>query len=88
MSYTVSKYEEAACLTWFDVNGNMYPKLIKYKDREGYIHTIDCIHAVVISDIPATVIYHCAIIQSDRRKEFQLTYFKRDHTWKIYWKYT
>ena len=39
--------EKIACGVWFTSTGSVMPKLVKYQDDEGLLHTISQIHVLI-----------------------------------------
>lgn len=86
-------YQEAvACSAWFTSTGAVMPKMIKYKDDNGIIRTLNNIHVRNCEKrnycgIP-TFYFDCDVVVSSRCYPFQLLYYMERQEWKILWKNT
>lgn len=84
------RQEEVACGVWFTSTGVAMPKMIKYKDREGVIHTLSGIHVKSSRQknycgIPVWE-YECDAVISGRCHTFFLLYYMERQKWQILWK--
>lgn len=83
------KLEEIACGAWFTSGGATIPKMIKYQDEEGMIHSISRIHVhkqqqKYFCGIPIQE-FCCSTVEEDREYRFRLYYYPQTHCWKISW---
>lgn len=84
------RQEPVACGVWFTSEGNAVPKLLKFQDEEGLIHTITHIQ-VVFSEkkqycgIPL-IEYQCNAEIAGMLYSFGLLYYIERQEWKILWK--
>lgn len=84
------KMEEVACGVWFTSTGKSIPKILKFKDIEGKIHTITNIHVISEEEkfycgIPSTE-YECDTTIGERKYCFKLLFYLERKEWKILWK--
>ena len=83
------KMEEIACGVWFTCRGAAIPKLIKYQDEEGMIHSISPIQVLskekkYYCGIPIQE-YRCRTVSRDREYLFRLYYYMETNCWKLSW---
>ena len=83
------KMEEIACGVWFTCRGAAIPKLIKYQDEEGMIHSISPIQVLskekkYYFGIPIQE-YRCRTVSGDREYLFRLYYYMETNCWKLSW---
>lgn len=81
--------EEIACGAWFTSKGAVLPKLIKYQDSEGMIHSISQIQVLTREEryycgIPIQE-YRCSTVSENREYFFRLYYYPKTSCWKISW---
>ena len=72
------KLEEIACGAWFTSKGTTIPKMVKYQDEEGLIHSITKIHVLTQEKK-----YYCGIPIQEYL--FRLYYYLETNCWKISW---
>lgn len=82
--------EAVACGVWFTSKGRILPKLVKYQDKEGCLHTISQIRVITTEKkyycgIPLQE-YRCSTILNGREYYFRLYYYPEENCWKICWK--
>ena len=80
---------EIACGVWFTSTGTAMPKMIKYQDDEGMIHSIDQIHVqtrekkyycgILIHE------YRCSTVAQGQEYLFRLYYYAEENRWKLSW---
>lgn len=83
------KQKEIAVDCWFTSKGHTIPRMFKYEDQEGMIHTVRNIRVLRQEDknysgIP-TVEYRCMIEENEFRKELKLIFFLEEHRWVVIW---
>ena len=83
------KMEEIACGVWFTCRGAASPKLIKYQDEEGMIHSISPIQVLskekkYYCGIPIQE-YRCRTVSENREYLFRLYYYMETNCWKLSW---
>ena len=84
-------YQKAiACGVWFTSNGTVIPKMIKYQDGEGELHTVSNLHVLTCTKknycgIP-TIEYLCSTSVGMNHYEFHLLFYIEKQEWKILWK--
>lgn len=83
------KTEAIACGVWFTSSGTAMPKLIKYQDCEGMIHSIGGIHVhsrarQYYCGIPIQE-YRCSTVIRGREYLFRLYYYMETNRWEISW---
>lgn len=81
--------ENVACGVWFTSQGNIMPKLIKYQDKDGLVHTISHIRIrshekKYYCGIPIQE-YHCSSCHENQEYLFRLYYYLETNCWKISW---
>lgn len=81
--------EEIACGVWFTSHGAAIPKLVKYQDKEGFIHSIRPIQVLskekkYYCGIPVQE-YRCSTVSENRRYLFRLYYYPETGCWKLSW---
>lgn len=81
--------EEIACGVWFTSTGAVMPKLVKYQDEEGLLHTISQIHVLTqekkhYCGIPIQE-YRCSTVLGAQEYRFRLYYYLESNRWKISW---
>ena len=80
---------EVACGVWFTSKGTVMPKMIKYQDDKGMIHSIDQIHVQsrdmkYYCGIPIHE-YRCSTVAEGQEYLFRLYYYAEENRWKISW---
>ena len=80
---------EIACGVWFTSTGTAMPKMIKYQDDEGMIHSIAQIHVQsrdmkYYCGIPIHE-YRCSMVAEGQEYLFRLYYYAEENRWKISW---
>ena len=83
------KLEEIACGAWFTSKGTTIPKMVKYQDEEGLIHSITKIHVLTqekkyYCGIPIQE-YRCSTVLGNQEYLFRLYYYLETNRWKISW---
>ena len=83
------KLDAVACVVWFTSNGATIPKMIKYQDEEGFVHSITHIHVQNREEkfycgIPIYE-FRCNTVVKNREYLFRLYYYPQTHCWKISW---
>lgn len=87
----IKGYQEAvACGVWFTSSGTVMPKLLKYQDPDGTIHTLTNIHVRSHArknycGIP-TLEYECDTTIGTCCYHFFLLYYMERQEWKVLWK--
>lgn len=81
------RQEDIACGVWFTSQGHTMPKLVKFQDKDGGLHTIDNIHVVCSSrknfcGVPA-IEYECTTIKEDMKYSFKLIFYVEQCRWKM-----
>lgn len=81
--------EEIACGVWFTSTGVVMPKLVKYQDEEGLLHTISQIRVLTqdkkfYCGIPIQE-YRCSTVVENQEYRFRLYYYLETSCWKISW---
>ena len=81
--------KEIACGVWFTSTGEIIPKMFKYQDEEGLIHTIRKIHVMTqkkkyYCGIPIQE-YRCSTVLGNREYLYRLYYYLETSRWKISW---
>ena len=81
--------EEIACGVWFTSTGTVMPKLVKYQDEEGMLHTISQIRVLTqdkkfYCGIPIQE-YRCSTVVENQEYRFRLYYYLETSCWKISW---
>lgn len=79
--------EEIACGVLFTSTGVIMPKLVKYQDEEGLLHTISQIHVLTqekkyYCGIPIQE-YRCSTVLRNQEYLFRLYYYLEQNCWKI-----
>lgn len=85
------RQEPVACGVWFTSEGVAMPKMLKFQDEEGMIHTISHIHVISSEKkhycgIPLME-YQCNAEISGVCYPFCLIYYMERQEWKLLWKY-
>lgn len=83
------RQEAVACYVWFTSRGEVMPKMLKFADENGEIHTLQHIHVICREQknycgIP-TLEYRCDTVVSGHKYEFWLLYYIERQEWKILW---
>lgn len=78
-----------ACGAWFTSTGTVMPKLIKYQDDAGELHTLSNIHVITCAKknycgIP-TLEYSCSANSGVKSYKFRLLFYIEKQEWKILW---
>ena len=81
--------EAIACDCWFKSTGGTIPRMIKYKDASGEIHTINhiivhCTEEKYYCGIK-TLEYRCSVIHSNQKLTFLLIFHVEECQWRIIW---
>lgn len=81
--------DEIACGAWFTSKGMTIPKMVKYQDEEGLIHSITKIHVLTqekkyYCGIPIQE-YRCSTVLGNQEYLFRLYYYLETNCWKISW---
>ena len=81
--------EKIACGVWFTSNGVAMPKLVKYQDEEGLVHSISQIHVLAqekkyYCGIPIQE-YRCSTVFENQEYLFRLYHYLETNCWKISW---
>ena len=81
--------EKIACGVWFTSTGSVMPKLVKYQDEEGLLHTTSQIHILTqekkyYCGIPIQE-YRCSTVLGIQKYLFRLYYYLEENCWKISW---
>ena len=81
--------EAVACGVWFTSKGAAMPKIVKFPDEEGMLHTISQISVITkekkfYCGIPVQE-YHCNTNQDGREYRFRLYFYPETNCWKISW---
>ena len=81
--------EEIACGVWFTSSGTAIPKLVKYRDRDGMIHSIGPIRILsgekkYYCGIPVQE-YRCSTVFENRVYLFRLYYYPETGCLKLSW---
>ncbi len=84
------RQEPVACGVWFTSTGTAVPKMIKFQDSEGQIHTLPNIHVISVEKkfycgIP-TIEYECDTVIGACRQQFSLLFYVERQEWKILWR--
>lgn len=80
-------YRKVAVGCWFTAKGRTFPKILKYEDDEGVLHTIDSIQILSrdkknYAGIMAQK-YDCRTEIEGRMVEFTLLYHPGENTWDM-----
>ena len=83
------KLEDIACMAWFTSQGKAVPKLIKFRDEDGQIHSLGQIRVLTqerkyYCGIPIRE-YRCTAALGNREYGFRLYYYPETNRWKICW---
>lgn len=83
------KQEPAACDCWFTSKGATIPRLVKYQDEAGEIHSIHNIRVMAAEDkrycgIP-TREYSCLAEEGGQEYHFMLIFLKEECRWRLVW---
>lgn len=83
------RQKEIAVDCWFTSKGNTIPRMFKYQDGDGMIHTVRNIRILQkeeknYSGIP-TLEYRCVIEECSRCQELKLIFFMEEHRWVLVW---
>ncbi len=81
--------EAIACCVWFTSSGSTLPKMFKFQDENGALHTVDNIRIYSqekkrYCGIPVTE-YRCSTLQEGYEYIFRIYYYLEDGCWKIAW---
>ena len=81
--------EEIACGVWFTSKGAVMPKMVKYQDEDGMLHTISHIQVLTkekkfYCGIPIQE-YRCSTTFENRKYLFRLYYYLENNCWKLSW---
>ena len=81
--------EEIACGVWFTSTGTVMPKLVKYQDEDGLLHTISQIHVMTqkkkyFCGIPIQE-YRCSTVLGNQEDLFRLYYYMEENCWRLSW---
>lgn len=84
------RQEDAACGCWFTSKGELLPKLVKYRDWEGMIHSMWKFEILYFEKqnfcgIPM-MMYECRTLDGTQERYFTLLFHIEECTWKIIWK--
>ena len=84
------KQEPVALSVWFTSKGKVMPKMLKFQDEEGELHTISHIHVSSSAKrnycgIP-TLEFECESVMAACQYSFRLLYYIERQEWKIIWK--
>lgn len=84
------RQNSVACYVWFTSRGEVMPKMIKFCDEDGEIHTIQHVHVVSREQknycgIP-TLEFCCSAEIAAVRYDFLLLYYTERQEWKLLWK--
>lgn len=80
-------YQKVAVGCWFTSKGKSIPKMVKYEDEDGFVHTFD--HVKVLKQEKkhyAGVLlqrYDCQVVQDDLIRSIILLYHPTDNTWDM-----
>lgn len=82
--------EPVACGVWYTSTGTAIPKLLKFQDDNGEIHTLTNLHVLSCEKknycgIP-TLEYECDVMLRSRRYRFHLLFYIERQEWKVLWK--
>ncbi|OUQ14542.1 hypothetical protein [Lachnoclostridium sp. An138] len=83
------RLEEVACGVWFTCKGAATPKMVKYQDEEGMIHSISPIQVLskekkYYCGIPIQE-YRCRTVSGNQEYLFRLYYYMETNCWKLSW---
>lgn len=72
---------------WFTSKGNTIPRMFKYQDSEGQVHSVSEIRVLSQEEkrycgMP-TMEYCCEIQQEQIRKEVKLIFLVEEHRWML-----
>lgn len=81
------RQKEIACCCWFTATGKITPLLIKIKDEEGEIQTIDKIHVIEVNQrkfagIPSYEV-ECSIIVNGLTVNVLIIYYPETSKWTL-----
>lgn len=84
--------EEIACGVWFTSRGTAIPKLVKYQDETGIIHSLGPIRVLsrekkYYCGIPIQE-YRCSTVIGNREILFRMYYYMETNCWKLRWEQT
>lgn len=82
--------EDVACGVWFTSTGKSIPKILKFRDMAGEIHTVTNIHVISSEEKfycgILSIEYECDTIMKDKKYYFRLVFYVERREWKILWK--
>lgn len=83
------KQESVACSVWFTSTGRIMPKIMKYKETDGEIVTVNQIHVISSAKknycgIP-TIEFQCESTIGRYSTRFRLYYYVEKQEWKVMW---
>ena len=82
--------EDVACGVWFTSTGATMPKIIKFRDSAGEIHTLQGIRVLTTERKNycgiSTIEYACDTVIGACRQPFLLLYYIERQEWKICWR--
>ncbi len=80
------RWKVAVCC-WFTAKGRTFPKMLKYEDKEGALHTIESIQLLSRDEKNYAGImaqkYVCSAEIEGVRREFVLIYHPGENTWEM-----
>ncbi len=79
----------AACEAWFTSTGRVIPKIIKFPDKTGALHTLSAFRVCRSENhrycgIPSSV-YYCEAILEGKSHSFRLFFYPEKCVWKLIW---
>lgn len=79
----------AACEIWFTSTGRVLPKLIKFADEAGSIHTLSNFQVYHFErhrycGIPSSI-YYCKTVLLKKSVSFRLFFYPETCIWKLLW---
>ena len=73
---------------WFTSNGRTIPKIIRYEDDNGSVHTLSDIHLVDVQykegPYKCAQLYDCIALVDGLKCSFQLLFHPGDNIWELF----
>lgn len=80
---------EIAVDCWFTSSGSTIPRMFKYQDAQGMIHTVSGIRVLYQEEKRycgvQTVEYRCEIEENGVKRDVKLIFLTEEHRWMICW---
>ena len=72
---------------WFTSKGKTIPRMFKYQDAEGVLHSVSSLRVLCQEEkyycgIP-TLEYLCEVVQEERRVQVRLIFLLEEHRWML-----